>query len=556
MSSRGKLFVFEGTDGVGKTTIAKAVVDILCDGKQQYEYLSFPGTEPGTIGELVYRIHHDIGSLNLSSISPTSLQVMHVAAHVDTIERRIIPLLHSGVNVVLDRYWWSTLAYGASTDSNMRSLQNAINAEIVVWDEITPDVLFFVKRESFRNISDGISERVLPHYKKLLKSHSPKVRTITIDNICLADSISIAVQVIRDAEKANPNAIPVQASLLRPPSLPANAQSKYRPSSLAKLLKPTVVYDTYWLFAAKRQEIFYSRLRGDKKPWTDDHILQEHKFTNAYRASDRVSQYLIRNVIYSGPQNAEDIFFRIMLFKLFNKVETWELLEQAFGEISIRTFDILRYDKILTAAIESNVRIYSAAYIMPTGGRGTIYSRKHRMHLALIDQMIRDGLPSKIESSHSMGNVFELLLSYPGIGNFLAYQFATDINYSELTNFSETQFVVPGPGALDGIKKCFEETGGLTGAEIIKVVMEHQEAEIERLGISFKSLWGRPLQLIDCQNLFCETDKYSRVKHPEFRGDTGRSRIKQKFTPSPRPISYWYPPKWGLNDSIRNGILP
>lgn len=556
MSSRGKLFVFEGTDGVGKTTIAKAVVDILCDQRQQYKYLSFPGNEPGSIGELVYRIHHDMGSLNISSISSTSLQVMHVAAHIDTIERRIKPLLEMGVNVVLDRYWWSTLVYGAATNSNMLSLQNSVNAEIVIWGDITPDILFFIKRENFKTPCEAGSEGVSSHYEKLLKSIPSDVRAITIDNTCLADSISIAVQAVRNLNKATPTEIQVQASLLHAPSRSTNSQSKYKPSSLAKLLKPTVVYDTYWLFAAKRQEIFYSRLRGDKRPWTDDHILQEHKFTNAYRASDRVSQYLIRNVIYSGPQNAEDIFFRIMLFKLFNKIETWELLDQAFGEVTIRTFDISRYDKILTAAIESNSRIYSAAYIMPTGGRGTIYSRKHRMHLALIDQMIRDGLPSKIEASRSMGKVFELLLSYPGIGNFLAYQFATDINYSELTSFPETQFVVPGPGALDGIKKCFEQTGGLTGAEIIKVVMENQESEFERLGISFKSLWGRPLQLIDCQNLFCETDKYSRVRHPEFLGDTGRSRIKQKFTPSPRPISYWYPPKWGLNDAIRNWILP
>ena len=51
----------------------------------------------------------------------------------------------------------------------------------------------------------------------------------------------------------------------------------------------------------------------------------------AYRASDRVSQYLIRNVIYRHDQGPEEVFFRIMLFKLFNKIETWELLEEHSG---------------------------------------------------------------------------------------------------------------------------------------------------------------------------------------------------------------------------------
>jgi hypothetical protein len=58
------------------------------------------------------------------------------------------------------------------------------------------------------------------------------------------------------------------------------------------------------------------------------------------------------------------------------------------------------------------------------------------------------------------------------------------------------------------------------------------------------------LQLIDCQNLFCEVDKYARVYHPEMTGKSGRSRIKQRFHPKASPIDYWYPPKWGLNERI------
>jgi hypothetical protein len=63
-------------------------------------------------------------------------------------------------------------------------------------------------------------------------------------------------------------------------------------------------------------------------------------------------------------------------------------------------------------------------------------------------------------------------------------------------------------------------------------------------------LWGRSLQLIDCQNLFCEVDKYARVYHPEIQGRSGRVRIKQHFRPTTTPIDYWYPPKWGLNERV------
>ena len=75
---------------------------------------------------------------------------------------------------------------------------------------------------------------------------------------------------------------------------------------------------------------------------------------------------------------------------------------------------------------------------------------------------------------------------------------------------------------------------------------ERAEAEFSRLDLRFQSLWGRPLQLIDCQNVFCEVSKYARVAHPEVTGESDRTRIKQKYTLRPAPIPQWYPPKWGL----------
>jgi hypothetical protein len=112
------------------------------------------------------------------------------------------------------------------------------------------------------------------------------------------------------------------------------------------------------------------------------------------------------------------------------------------------------------------------------------------------------------------------------------------------------EFVMPGPGARDGIKKCFSDTGGLNEPEIIKFMADRQELEFERLGLTFRDLWGRRLQLIDCQNLFCEVDKFARVAHPDIVGISGRARIKQKYIQKKDPIVYWYPPKWGINEFI------
>ena len=307
------------------------------------------------------------------------------------------------------------------------------------------------------------------------------------------------------------------------------------------------MYETYWRFAAERQEVFFRKLEGLPAPWTTDPILTRHKFTNAYRASDRVSQYLIGDVIYEGDKSPEEVFFRTILFKLFNKIETWETLQRRLKVISWAEYSFQIYDRVLSETLAGGSTIYSAAYMMPSGKSSFGHKQKHRNHLMLLERMMEDEVPNRITEASTMAQAFNILLSYPTIGNFLGYQFVTDLNYSDLTDFSEMEFVVPGPGALDGIRKCFAHQGGLNEADIIKLVTDSQEREFERLGLNFRTLGGRHLQLIDCQNLFCEVSKYARVKHPEIIGISKRSRIKQLYRPSASPIEYWFPPKWGIN---------
>src|SRR5579883_7833 len=79
----------------------------------------------------------------------------------------------------------------------------------------------------------------------------------------------------------------------------------------------TAVFDTYWRFAAERQRIFHARASGQRPPWSSDPVLGIYRFTNAYRAADRVTQFLINKVI-PGSGDPVDTVFRTLLFKLFN----------------------------------------------------------------------------------------------------------------------------------------------------------------------------------------------------------------------------------------------
>lgn len=303
----------------------------------------------------------------------------------------------------------------------------------------------------------------------------------------------------------------------------------------------------YWRLAAERQAIFHKRAVGVPAPWTSDPVLLNYKFCNAYRASDRVSQFLIRRVIYVDQNlSPESLLLRIVLFRLFSRIDTWVGLEAATGGVSVGNFDFERYDAIL-ARLRSQGPIYTSAFILsasPSFG----HTVKHRNHLALVQRMLSTGLSRKVAKAASLRSVYESLLDYPLIGPFMAYQIAVDINYSELTDFSENDFTVAGPGALRGIAKVFDDLSGLSPSQVIMYMVACQEDAFLRHGLSFRDLFGRSLHAIDCQNLFCEVDKYSRQAFPELRSN--RVKIKARFRQSAAPLHLFYPPKWQINQRV------
>jgi hypothetical protein len=314
-----------------------------------------------------------------------------------------------------------------------------------------------------------------------------------------------------------------------------------------------VVFDTLWRLATERQAIFNRRLEGRPQPWTNDPILLRFKFTNSYRAADKTTQFLISSVIYRGDPDPVEVFFRTILFKLFNRIETWQLLVSMLGIPSVASFEPAQYGAVLGDARSRGVPIYSAAYIMPPPA-SPFPMAKHESHLALLKEMLVTGFGHEAMRTRSLADLYHMLLKNRSFGRFLAYQLAIDLNYGPDLAFDEADFVVAGPGAHEGIEKCFRERSDWTDEDLIRWTFERQDREFERLGLPFQDLWGRPLQPIDCQNLYCETAKYARVAHPDFTRPGGRSRIKQQFQPRVGIRDPWFPPHWGLNERVADSL--
>ena len=151
----GKIIVFEGVDGVGKSTLAQSLVRRLKESRIPSEYAAFPGRTPGTIGQVIYEIHHDPGVFGIEELSPASLQALHIAAHLDAIERAIMPALNDGTWIILDRFWWSTWVYGCVSGANRGVLDAMIGVERMQWNGTQPDVLFLIDRTDTATSQDG-----------------------------------------------------------------------------------------------------------------------------------------------------------------------------------------------------------------------------------------------------------------------------------------------------------------------------------------------------------------------------------------------------------------
>lgn len=174
MDQRGRLIVIEGPDGVGKTTLAQALADELRGHGASCLYYAFPGRADGTLGQLVYRLHHRPAEFGITDISPASLQIMHVAAHADAIDRVILPALDTGTDVVLDRFWWSTWVYGMAGGLDERMLDALLAVEGAHWRGRVPFAGFLISSAvPFRQEADPETWETLCHlYNRILQGQA------------------------------------------------------------------------------------------------------------------------------------------------------------------------------------------------------------------------------------------------------------------------------------------------------------------------------------------------------------------------------------------------
>ena len=234
--------------------------------------------------------------------------------------------------------------------------------------------------------------------------------------------------------------------------------------------KPTFHPEHLEMFKQFVVDRYLVRLNKDyykqPKPWTNNRILQNYKFTNVRREHDKTTIYLLNML----EEHKDDCFFNkvlnIVVFRLFNKIETSQLI----GWIDFTQYDDASVRAKLASAEPGFVYFTNAFYT--TGMRQGFkkYYPDEAFQPIIIPRVVNylsNDVYQDVCAAQSPQDVIEALQIFNGVGDFLSYQMFVDLTYLPEFPWSENEFVVSGPGCIAGLSELFTDRDGLTFDELL-----------------------------------------------------------------------------------------
>lgn len=290
----------------------------------------------------------------------------------------------------------------------------------------------------------------------------------------------------------------------------------------------------------KRRYVIHLRKDVLKKdpPWTTDEVLKNFRFTNIRREHDKESKWVIEHIANNLELSYEDKLLNVILFRLYNKHETAELISMPFKFSQTPDWNPEWYRSLFEAAlVEDPKRVFFTAAFHTVGMKNTLKRVTGESYapmriLKFIKILINEGLVDDIKACVNQQEVYQTLTDYNGIGRFLAYQFYVDMTYIAEFPFSENEFTVAGPGCVMGLNYLFENRDGMTYEECLFWLRDNLDRLfVEELGKDWdgkRVFWDLPeedrcFNVMSLENCFCELSKYIRAKD-----GTGRPRKRYR----------------------------
>lgn len=282
-----------------------------------------------------------------------------------------------------------------------------------------------------------------------------------------------------------------------------------------------------------------------KAPWTNNQILSQYKFCNIRREHDRQSQYLIKNISTNSCLSLEDKIVNSFYFRAWNN---WDTMRDLGGPwpakclYSSQMKEQVRPIYQQLASEDPDRKWWSSAYNQGGTKQAWRYPDPNEkinkeddipLRVFHIGPWLKEhNTVEKLLNARDQQAAFEDIKEIQGFADFLAYQIFVDLTYIENFPFSENEFVVAGPGCINGLNKLFDDYDGLTLEEALFWLADNIDEIFNKIhppflaGRLFVDLpqEDRFFSVMCLENCMCEFYKYIRT----IEGN-GRPRVKYTY---------------------------
>ena len=293
------------------------------------------------------------------------------------------------------------------------------------------------------------------------------------------------------------------------------------------------------------------------KPWTDNPVLQQYKFTNIRREHDRQSKMYINGVAERNDLTLNEKILNAFMFRAWNNYDTFTTLGGPFSMDDILTGEAMQKARKIVHSVDKqdpNHLWFNSAYNQgsmkgvwrfPDGSGFKVRLSEDeaakkpgfepcmplRMFY-LAKYVINNHIIDRLLYAEDQKEAYEIIRSVPGFAAFMAYQVFVDLTYIEAFKFSENEFTMAGPGCKRGLDYLFSDAKGMSPEECLFWLRDNFDrlnAQFPDIGLDLNKLmydlpeWDRTMNVMSLENCMCELSKYLKVVY-----GTGRPRCKYK----------------------------
>jgi len=277
----------------------------------------------------------------------------------------------------------------------------------------------------------------------------------------------------------------------------------------------------YLWWCWERMAIFYARENYHPAPWSDHWMFQQYRFCNLHRKNDRVSKWIIDNLLLPY-EDCEDLFFIAAIARYVNLPTTLQaLLDAKAIPMRVEDFDYELFSEVVDGITRAGGKAWTGSYMIFPSKKETGLPKGKAVgkHILAPLKTNVDNLRHAVHETKTVEAVVTELMKNYGFSSFTSGQVASDLSYTkQLGSASDLRTFAPiGPGS----SACLD---ALYGKRTWKQ-KEFNEKLIHLLDRIENELKIDDLTLHDAQNAACETFKMIKT----IRGE---GRPRNTFTPT------------------------